>query len=55
MPWPSAPTRNGAVAADAFSIYIKVVNAIPRVVLGSIFITMFDRGMGSKVAPAVKI
>jgi hypothetical protein len=26
-----------------------------RVVLGSIFITMFDRGMGSKVAPAVKI
>ncbi|HEU4373222.1 MAG TPA: ABC transporter permease [Telluria sp.] len=41
------------LAADVFSIYIKVANAIPRVVLGSIFIIMFGLGMGSKVALAV--
>lgn len=41
------------LAADVFSLYIKVANAIPRVVLGSIFIIMFGLGMGSKVALAV--
>lgn len=41
------------LAADVLSIYIKVANAIPRVVLGSIFIIMFGLGMGSKVALAV--
>ena len=41
------------LAADVFSIYIKVANAIPRVVLGSIFIIMFGLGMGSKIALAV--
>ncbi|MDP9109622.1 MAG: ABC transporter permease [Pseudomonadota bacterium] len=41
------------LAADVFSIYIKVANAIPRVVLRSIFIIMFGLGMGSKVALAV--
>lgn len=41
------------LAADIFSVYIKVANAIPRVVLGSIFIIMFGLGMGSKVALAV--
>lgn len=41
------------LASDVFSIYIKVANAIPRVVLGSIFIIMFGLGMGSKVALAV--
>jgi NitT/TauT family transport system permease protein len=41
------------MAADVFSIYIKMANAIPRVVLGSIFIIMFGLGMGSKVALAV--
>ncbi|MCX7173629.1 MAG: ABC transporter permease [Proteobacteria bacterium] len=41
------------LAGDVFSIYIKVANAIPRVVLGSIFIIMFGLGMGSKVALAV--
>lgn len=30
-----------------------MVNAIPRVVLGSIFIIMFDLDMGSKMALAV--
>jgi NitT/TauT family transport system permease protein len=41
------------LASDVFSIYIKVANAIPRVVLGSIFIIIFGLGMGSKVALAV--
>ena len=41
------------LAGDVFSIYIKIANAIPRVVLGSIFIIMFGLGMGSKVALAV--
>ena len=41
------------MAADVFSIYVKVANAIPRVVLGSIFIIMFGLGMGSKIALAV--
>ena len=41
------------LAGDVFSIYIKIANAIPRVVLGSIFIIIFGLGMGSKVALAV--
>jgi len=39
--------------ADIFSIYIKVANSIPRVVLGSIFIIALGLGMASKVALAV--
>jgi NitT/TauT family transport system permease protein len=39
--------------ADIFSIYIKVANSIPRVVLGSIFIISLGLGMASKVALAV--
>lgn len=38
--------------ADIFSIYIKVFNSIPRVVLAPIFIMIFGLGMGSKVALA---
>ena len=36
-----------------FSIYIKIANSIPRVVLGSIFIIALGLGMASKVALAV--
>jgi len=36
--------------SDVFSIYIKVVNSIPRVVLAPIFIMIFGLGLGSKVA-----
>lgn len=39
--------------ADVFSIYIKIANSVPRVVLGSIFIIAFGLGMASKVALAV--
>jgi len=39
--------------ADVFSIYIKIANSIPRVVLGSIFIISLGLGMPSKVALAV--
>ncbi len=39
--------------ADVFSIYIKIANSIPRVVLGSIFIIALGLGMPSKVALAV--
>jgi len=39
--------------ADVFEIYIKVANAVPRVVLGSIFVIAFGLGMASKVALAV--
>lgn len=38
--------------ADIFSIYIKVFNSIPRVVLAPIFIMVFGLGIGSKVALA---
>ncbi|GAC1317941.1 MAG: ABC transporter permease [Collimonas sp.] len=37
-------------AADVFSIYIKVINSIPRVVLAPIFIMLFGLGLWSKVA-----
>jgi len=39
--------------ADIFSIYIKIANSIPRVVLGSIFIISLGLGIWSKVALAV--
>jgi NitT/TauT family transport system permease protein len=38
------------MAADVFSIYIKVINSIPRVVLAPIFIMLFGLGLASKVA-----
>jgi len=38
--------------ADIFSIYIKVINSIPRVVLAPIFIMFFGLGLMSKVALA---
>jgi NitT/TauT family transport system permease protein len=39
--------------ADVFSIYIKIANSIPRVVLGSIFIVALGLGSPSKIALAV--
>ncbi len=42
-----------ALLADVFSIYIKVANSIPRVVLGSIFIVSLGLGAPSKIALAV--
>nr|WP_253713410.1 ABC transporter permease [Bradyrhizobium sp. WD16] len=39
--------------SDIFSIYIKVANSIPRVVLGSIFIVALGLGAPSKIALAV--
>lgn len=36
--------------ADVFSIYIKVFNSVPRVVLAPIFIMLFGLGLTSKVA-----
>jgi NitT/TauT family transport system permease protein len=39
--------------ADVFSPYIKVMNSIPRIVLGSIFILWLGLGVSSKVALAV--
>ncbi|MEQ1937325.1 ABC transporter permease [Mesorhizobium sp. CN5-321] len=38
--------------ADVFSIYIKIANSVPRVVLGSVFIIALGLGMPSKVALA---
>jgi NitT/TauT family transport system permease protein len=35
--------------ADVFSPYIKIVNALPRIVLGSIFLVAFGLGTTSKV------
>jgi NitT/TauT family transport system permease protein len=37
-------------ASDVFSVYIKVLNAVPRVVLAPIFILLFGFGLWSKVA-----
>jgi sulfonate transport system permease protein len=42
-----------ALLADVFSIYIKIANSIPRVVLGSIFIVALGLGSASKIALAV--
>ena len=39
--------------ADVFSLYIKIANSIPRIVLGSIFVIAFGIGIPSKVALAV--
>ncbi len=39
--------------ADVFSVYIKIANSVPRVVLGSVFIIALGLGMASKVALAV--
>ncbi len=39
--------------ADVFSVYIRIANSIPRVVLGSIFVITLGLGMQSKVALAV--
>jgi NitT/TauT family transport system permease protein len=39
--------------AEIFSPYIKVMNSIPRIVLGSIFILWLGLGLSSKVALAV--
>lgn len=39
--------------ADVFSLYIKIANSIPRVVLGSVFVIALGLGMASKVALAV--
>ena len=36
--------------SDVFSIYIKVINSVPRVVLAPIFIMFFGLGLTSKVA-----
>jgi len=38
--------------ADIFSVYIKIANSIPRVVLGSIFIIVLGLGLASKIALA---
>lgn len=35
--------------ADVFSPYIKVLNSIPRIVLGSVFILAFGLGIESKI------
>jgi NitT/TauT family transport system permease protein len=40
------------LAADVLSIYIKLANAVPRIVLAPIFIMSFGLGMASKVAVA---
>ena len=40
--------------ADIFSPYIKVMNSIPRIVLGSIFILWLGLGLSSKVALAAE-
>lgn len=42
-----------ALLAEVFSVYIKIANSIPRVVLGSIFIITLGLGTASKVALAV--
>lgn len=39
--------------ADVFGPYIKIMNSIPRIVLGSIFIVAFGLGLESKVLLAV--
>jgi NitT/TauT family transport system permease protein len=39
--------------ADVFGPFIKVMNSIPRIVLGSIFVVAFGLGMTSKVLLAV--
>ncbi len=38
------------MASDVFAVYIKVLNAVPRVVLAPIFILLFGFGLLSKIA-----
>ena len=40
------------MASDVFSIYIKLINSVPRVVLAPIFIMLLGLGLASKVALA---
>jgi len=39
--------------AEVFAPYIKAINAVPRIVLGSVFAVLFGLGLQSKVALAV--
>ena len=39
--------------SDILTIYVRIANSVPRVVLGSIFVIAFGLGMASKVALAV--
>src|SRR5579872_6856451 len=41
------------ILARIFNVYIGTLNAVPRIVLGSVFIIWFGLGMGSKIALAV--
>lgn len=41
------------VLARVLNVYIGTLNAIPRIVLGSVFVIWFGLGMGSKVALAI--
>ena len=41
--------------SDVFSLYIKIANSIPRVVLGSVFVIALGLGMASKVALALTV
>lgn len=41
------------VLSDLFAPYIKTLNSVPRIVLGSVFTIWFGLGIGSKVALAV--
>jgi NitT/TauT family transport system permease protein len=41
------------ILAEVFGPYIKILNSIPRIVLGSIFIVWLGLGLSSKVALAV--
>jgi len=47
------PAWRNRTVADIFGPYIKGANAMPRVVLGSLFIIWFGLGLWSKVALAV--
>jgi NitT/TauT family transport system permease protein len=42
-----------SILARIFTVYIGTLNAVPRIVLGSVFIIWFGLGMGSKIALAV--
>jgi len=39
--------------SDVLTLYVRIANSVPRVVLGSIFVIAFGLGMASKVALAV--
>jgi NitT/TauT family transport system permease protein len=42
-------------AADVFQPFVKIVNAIPRILLGPIFVIWFGLGLASKVALGVTL